>query len=209
MFSHAAPDSAPFLKGMFMKQVILCAAVLLGLFATLAPAQAATPPLVSVTCSAGVTGCAFALDDQFPPEGQQWQDQTAWWTGFNDSVTYQLDSTYMLTGLTVSLDNNDSYLIEASVDGNTWDTVLFVGAPLGSVFDGMDTFSTIIGNPFFDANLSFTPAMASQIRITSVDGDTLNSVGELQVTAVPEPATWLLMASGLALVGLRRHRRIR
>jgi len=158
-----------------------------------------------------VTGCAFALDDQFPPEGQQWQNQTAWWTSdVNGSVTYELDSTYMLTGLTVSLDNNDAYLIEASVDGNTWVPVLFVWEFLGNVFDGMDTFSTIIGNPFFDANLSFTPAMASQIRITQGDGgDGLNSVGELQLTAVPEPATWLLMASGLALVGLRRHRRIR
>ncbi len=192
-----------------MKQVFLPAAVLLGLFATLAPAQAATPPLVSVACTAGVTGCAFALDDQFPPQGQDWQTETAWWTNFNDSVSYQLNGTYMLTGLTVSLDNNDSYLIEASVDGNTWDTVLFVGASLGSVFGGMDTFSTITGNPFFDANLPFTPAMASQIRITSVDGDALNSVGELQVTAVPEPATWLLMAIGLALAGLRRHSRIR
>jgi len=194
-----------------MKQVILCAAVLLGLFATLAPAQAVTPPFVSVTCSAGVTGCAFALDDQFPPEGQQWQDQTAWWRNFNDNVTYQLDSTYMLTGLTVSLDNNDTYLIGASVDGNTWFTVLTVWGFLGSDSDGMDTFSTIIGNPFFHANLNFIPAMASQIRIVVMDdtGDGLSSVGELQVTAVPEPATWLLMASGLALVGLRRHRRIR
>lgn len=188
-----------------MKTKLLSLAAMFSLISTLGTAQAATPPLASVACTAGVTGCGFALDGQFPPEGQWYQDATAWWTGFDDSVTYTLDSPLMVTGLTVSLDNNDSYVIEASTNGNDWTTLLFVGASSGTVGFGMDTFSTIAADPQYDSNLVFTAGMASQIRITAVDGDTFNSVGELQVTAVPEPGTWLLMAGGLAALGLRRR----
>lgn len=190
-----------------MKPAVLPVVALLGLLAAVSPAQAATPPLASVACTVGVTGCPFALDDQFPAQGQFWQSQTAWWTNFDEAVTYQLNGTYLLSGLTVSLDNNDSYQIEVSTNAVDWTPVLFVGASLGSVNGGMDTFSTLIGHPFFNANLLFTPAMASQIRITALDGDAFNSVGELQVSAVPEPATWVLMAGGLAVARLLRRGR--
>lgn len=189
-----------------MKPVISPRFALVGLMALSGLAHAATAPLVSVACTAGVTGCAFALDDQFPPLGQFWQDETAWWTDFNESVTYALSGAYLVTGLTVSLDNNDAYLIEASTNGIDWASLLFVPVNAGNVGGGMDTFSTIAGNPFKDINLDFTPAMASQIRITSLDGDGLNSVGELQLAAVPEPGTWLLMAGGLAGLAWRRRR---
>jgi hypothetical protein len=190
-----------------MKHKLLSMAVLCGLVGPIGSAQAASPPLASVACTSGVTGCAFALDGQFPPERQWWQQDTAWWNGLSDSVIYTLDGPVMISGLTVSLDNNDSYVIEASTNGNDWQTLMFVGASSGTVGFGMDTFSSFAAHPQFDSSSVFTAAMASQIRITAVDGDTQNSVGELQVTAIPEPSLALLLALGIPAMLMLKCRR--
>lgn len=173
-------------------------------------AWAADAPITAVTCSPGVTGCGYAVDGIFPVDYQNWTDQTAWWQGMGDSVTFTLGGSFQIAGLTVGLDNNDGYRIEASTDGLSWALLLDVPASAGDVGWGMDTFSTDPMHPEFDASLVLAPHWASQVRITAFEGDSLHSVGELVLTTttVPEPGTGALLLSGaLALASWVRRRR--
>jgi len=193
------------LEGKMTKNLLaLAAAALLS-----SGASAAQATITAVDCSVGVNTCSFAHDGNFPAEWQDWTTQTAWWTGMADSVTFTLAGTHLLTGLTVSLDNNDGYLMEASTDGVNWAPLLSVPAAFGSVGYGMDTFSTQVADPQFEASLVFTPQWASQVRISAFEGDGLHSVGELVLaSAVPEPGTGaLLLAGSLALGSVARRRR--
>ncbi len=83
-------------------------------------AAAATPPIVSVACTTGVTGCAFAADGNFPPQAQYYQTNTAYWVGAAEAVTYTLDGPQLLTGFLASLDNNDTYRFDVSSNGSDW-----------------------------------------------------------------------------------------
>ena len=169
-------------------------------------AQADAP--VAVTCLGSVNGCSYALDGVFPAEWQDWTTETAYWNGFEPQVVYDLGGRRQVSGLTVSLDNNDSYLLEISDDGGaSWSPLLFVGASVGNAGWGMDTFSTLPGHPNHDSGISFTPGTGGLIRVTAVDGDGMYSVGELQFTAaVPEPGTWALALAGVAGLAAWRRR---
>lgn len=177
----------------------LCAAV------SLNTTQAAPVSYASVTASGGVNTPEYASDGVFPAEGTTWTTTTAWWSGFDEAIIFEFDQDYVLTHYEVSLDNNDSYAIQFSLDGVNWGLTgnpydLFIGASEGNVGWGMDTFSGDMG-----------ALRARFAKVVALDGDALNSVGELQFNAapVPEPETYALMLAGLGLVGYAARRRPR
>jgi hypothetical protein len=46
----------------------------------------------NVTENGGVGTPSFAYDGTYPGAGQNWQTNTAWWTGTDKSIVFQFDN---------------------------------------------------------------------------------------------------------------------
>lgn len=173
------------------------------LFSSVSAMAVPTSPITSVSCTAGVTNCTTAADGFSPAKGDNWRDlgTTAWWSSMGESVTFNLNGTQTLTGLTAVLDNNDTYQFQSMV-GGVWTTFATVLYTEGTIDNGMDSFTK-----------TFAPVTTSQVRLIGSFGDgganNAFSVGEVSFTvaAVPEPGTIALLAAGLGVVGFTASRR--
>ena len=154
-------------------------------------------------------------DGYFPPEATHWQSNTTWSYGpgydtDQEVYTFDMGATYLVQDITLSVDNNDSYVVEYSLDGASWDNLFTISSGYGEIGWGMDTFTTVAGDSEYLSALDFAAVQAQYLRIYWASGDGMYSVGEFQAFGTPTPipgAVWLL-GSGLAgLVGLRRRMR--
>lgn len=169
----------------------------------------------SVSCTAQVTNCAAVLDTLYLPEETHWQSNTAWWTQLDQSVTVSLGGLYTLFEVGVTVDNNDDYRIERSLDGDSWTLLGSINRNEGNVgvfpggvdyFDGFEDPDNVDYTP----GLDFAPVNAAFLRVSATGGDGSYSVGDVFVwmapaPAVPEPATWALMGLGVAALLARRR----
>lgn len=175
-------------------------------------AHAGVAPVLGVSAVGTSVGDLVVLHDGvFPTEGTSWTDvSTVNWTGFGTSFTLDLGQVYVVSALDVSVDNNDDYLFEYSLDGSSWATLAKALAAEGNVGWGLDTMSSDPASAAFVAGLGIAqPVSARYIRASATAGDSLNSIGEIQISGVPvvpEPATWSLVLAGAAVVGVSKRR---
>lgn len=166
-------------------------------------AQAVTIAYSSVTGTAGVNHVENAADGVFPADWHVWADDalTAYWTGDSEYITFAFDQAYSVTGLTLTVDNNDFYRVQLSTDGSAWVNYDIVLAFEGTVGGGVETFVR---------SVPATAPIYRFARVTAFFGDGSNSVGEVQfsgVAAVPEVDTTAMLAAGLGALALLRRRR--
>jgi hypothetical protein len=159
---------------------------------------------------------SLIINNVIPAEGSTWTDPTnVWWTGNVPQFTIDFGQVYTLQDLVLSLDNNDTYAIEYSTDNATFTPLITVSAAVGEIGNGMDTFSTVLGNPEFVVGIDFAPVQARYLRAFATGGDGSNSIGEIQsfgvlpsASAAPEPSAVALLSAGfLGLMGRRAFRR--
>lgn len=156
----------------------------------------------------------LVIDGSFPTEGSVWTGApNAYWRGQTGAsgVAFTIDygAVFSIEDVTLSIDNNDDYRVEASVDGLVYSTLFDVSRTYGEIGWGMDTMSSIQASPEYVAPIDFIATSARYLRIFATGGDGLYSVGELQafgVTVVPEPTTVALWSIGLAGMALVRRR---
>lgn len=160
---------------------------------------------------------SLVVDGFIPPESTSWiADENLWWMGqVGDTgvvVTLDFGDVFSVRQLDVSFDNNDTYQVDYSVDGNAWQYLWSVDADAGNVGvspGGMDTLSS---NPFSTeyASATFAPVAARYLRAFAVSGDSSYSIGEIQATLapVPEPGSMALLLSGLFVIGAVVRRQV-
>jgi len=203
-------------------------AVLLGIALAAATVNAANIALnkpVSVVAGAPqITNSATPLsvidDGVFTLESTAYGNavnQSVQWTtvdgqpanGANVPTTLQIDlgGFFSISGAIMQADDNDSYLLQYhDASNNTWInlwTVPAVGA--GSGFRTRPNADQVTFQPV-------GPVITDAVRISALSGDAALGVSELQLngSAVPEPATTVLLAvGGLTTLLARRLRRAR
>lgn len=129
------------------------------------------------------------------------------------SITLDYGSQYLINDVLASVDNNDRYAVDYSLDGFTFSNLFTILPSYGEVPafpGGMDTMSTDFTSNEYVPGIDFAPITARFLRFHATGGDGFYAVGELQAfgSPVPEPSTYgLIGAAGLtALAALRRRR---
>lgn len=153
----------------------------------------------------------LVVDNNIPAEWTAWTAPTnVWWYGLAPNLVIDLQQAYTIDDVILQVDNNDYYKVDYSLDNSSWNNLFYIRAADGEVGWGMDTMSTVSGDPEYISGIDFSPVNARYIKFYATGGDNMYSISELQVygqaNAVPEPATVLLLGSGFLSAAVIRRK---
>lgn len=163
------------------------------------PAADAIIPFSTVSAPASVYGLETIADGIHPALGSDWQSQ-AWWTDSTAEIEFALPGLFTLGNIGVLHDDNDTYTLYGSTDGQSWELIASLG-PTDPANGGMTAAYTF---PPFDA-----PSYRA-LKLTASGGDGMFGIGEIAfsgVSAVPEVSSTAMLLAGLGLVGALARRR--
>ena len=161
----------------------------------------------------GIARLDSVTDGEFNQIGQQWNFGSVYWSGTDTGLTITLAHTASVNRLILEADNGDNYRVEFLDRSNVWQAATTINT------DQFPAGQNLFGGPLL------TPVVAKAFRITAT-GDNHYSVAEFQAfgnfvtditppgapgnpSPIPEPATYLMMTAGLALLGVAARKKLK
>ena len=199
-----------------MKHKTKLSILVLGLASGISQAVVLAPSSVTGTGSFN-NSTDLLTDGFFPLEFSTWNNATnVHWNGTTPQFTFDYGEIFQIHDVTLSVDNNDSYFVETSLNGSDWFPLFTIANSYGEVSSGMDTMSTDETNAEYISQIDFDSTAAQYLRIAAVGGDTLYSIGEFEVNgaeltipdgAIPEPSGVVSLGALIGFGLLLRNRR--
>jgi RHS repeat-associated protein len=129
-------------------------------------------------------GSPDLISDSSIPGNYAWSQDgnSVFWEGQAGSLVFNLDlgAPVLLTDLILSVENDDNYVIQSSLDGQNWSYLAQVLPGEGEVDWGMDQLSSIQSDNEFAPSLEFDAVVARHLRIMASGGDGIYAIGEVQ-----------------------------
>lgn len=123
------------------------------------------------------------IDGRTPLQGAAFDDPSCvYWYDPSVSFVIDLGALYMISGITMQVDNNDNYRLSCSRDGRRYTSVLYLGSETGETGWGMETVSTGKGHKEYIQELRFTPGPARYIKLSASGGDLIYAASEILVS---------------------------
>jgi hypothetical protein len=122
------------------------------------------------------------IDGQSPPEGSAWNSEhNIFWQQTDTYFVLDLGGNFTVSGLLLQVDGNDDYNIDYSMDGIDYVPLVQIRENHGDIASGMDTISTVPGDPHFVVDLEFELVSTRFIKVTAIGGDGQFALSEIQV----------------------------
>lgn len=139
----------------------------------------AAAPAPKVSGSGEFNNAAALLLDGITPADQTAFDteQCVHWVDPAVGFVIDLGEVRRVTGVTLQVDNNDDYVLEASRDGAAYAAYATIPAAAGANEWGMETHSTLSGHP------GVVPTEARYLRLRGSEGDGAYGVSEVKVAS--------------------------
>lgn len=171
-----------------MKNLLLSVALIL-VIADISSGQTLLQPELVVSNGPSSNSLDLVFDSNVPNRGTSFNAPVSFhWIGTDTEVIFDYGETVLISDLLIAADNNDTYLIEYSLDGSSYQTAFeFLGTD-GENIGGLDLLTTISSFPTFPTNPSiaafvgrdFPDVSARFLRVTSTAGDFGKAIGEFQ-----------------------------
>jgi hypothetical protein len=115
-----------------------------------------------------------------------------YWTDLATEFVLDLGKETEITELLVEIDHNDTYLIQTSMNGIDYQTLMTIKPEYGEAFAGMDIMSSNAAHPDYIKELAFKPVKAKYLKLRASEGDDFYSAAEISinhsnVNMIPKP----------------------
>ncbi len=165
--------------------VLWCAPRVGGLVSVVWAGEEVRRASLSQGTGASVGSASLLVDGILPDEEAAWDSSVNVWWSDSSAFVIDLGAVRVVEHLMGCVDNNDTYLIEASEDGESFVELVTIPADVGEIEGGMDCMSSREDHPECEPALAFEPVRARYVRIRAIEGDEAYTVGELQLEFGP------------------------